>query len=918
MIKENQFCHLHIHDQYSQLDGFGSAKQYVDRAVELGFEYLGSTNHGNIDGLIQFQKACAERSILPVSGCELYIVPDASKKQAGDKRGHIIIWIKDKTGFDELCRMLTYANLDGFYRKPRIGFDTLRNADKSGWVISTACVQSFVRLEGGRDLLHDLSGDMDGDVYAELMPHDDPDVKEWNNEVIEFANELGLPLIGTNDCHYIHEDDAVVQEVLLAIQRGAKWTDKKRWRFTIDGLHLRNGREMFRAFKRQRQLTNDDIDKILMNTLEVAKKCADFRIEKQPIALPKTSEDPGGDLHEICNARFTELFGPRDDDVPFDYWDRYQEEYELIERKEFCEYFLIVKEVIDWCKEKDIMVGPGRGSVGGCLIAYLMGITKIDPIQFNLSFSRFISEDRIDWPDIDIDFEKAKRPLVRKHLEYLYGENNVCGISTFMSMKSKAAIRDVGRVFNLPADWIDDFAKSIPLATDIAEFVDSTGEGKDFYAAYPDETEYAIALDGQIRGSGQHPAAVVISSEDLTKGNRGNLCRRSGKIVANWDMSDSEHVGLIKLDVLGLGTLSVISEAQRLIRTKGCLTKPFCYHAESECYLAVDTEKIPHELEVVEFHVDKIPLDDPLVFEAISSGNTGGMFQISAYPTTTLCQEMQPESFDDVVAAIALVRPGAADIADLYIKRKHGERYQLTHPIYDRITEDTYGLLIYQEQIMQVISQMAGLPESTADKIRKVIGKKRDPKEFKQYEKQFIDGCQKEKSFSGKEAKAFWKGLQKWANYGFNKAHSVEYALIAYWTAWLKVHYPAEFYCALLTFGDFGEGMKSKRRIVNEAKEAGYDIMPPKVGRSHATSWLNKDQTLYAPFAEVKGIGPKQAIKCCNMKPTKETGGFFEIQVSRDSKTKIENLMDDIGAFDDDIPEGINEFFEFNFFDNRR
>ena len=618
-----------------------------------------------------------------------------------------------------------------------------------------------------------------------------------------------------------------------------------------------------------------------------------------------------------------EVLFKRETEQYVQYRERFHEEFDLISKKKFSKYFLVVKEIIDWCEEKEIMVGPGRGSVGGCLIAYLMGITSVDPIKFDLSFSRFISEDRIDWPDIDIDFEKIHRPAVRKHIEMLYGENNTCGISTFMKMKSRAVIRDVGRVFDLPSKKVDEFAKSIPYTYDggLGSFIDTTEEGMDFYENYPEQADIAIRLDGQIRGSGQHAAAVVISADDLTKGHRGNLCRRSGNIVANWNMKDSEYVGLMKLDILGLGTLSVLSEARRLIRTKGCRTRPFCYHAESDCYLVVEKGKnqtVDHPLEMVDFDFDKIPLDSGGAFDMIKDGKTGGMFQLSARPTTELCKEMAVNSFDEIVAAIALVRPGPTDsgMTKDYIKRKNGKQWKPGHPIYETITKDTYGLLVYQEQVMQVISKMAGLPESTADKIRKIIGKKRDPKEFEKYRKEFIAGCLKEKTFSKKQAEDFWTGLLKWASYGFNKAHSVGYALIAYWTAWVKTHYPAEFYCALLTYGDFdGDGAKSKQRIIDEAKDQGFTIMPPKVGISHSTRWLNKERVFHAPFVEIKGVGEKQAVKCCAMKKTRVAPGFFDIKVSRKSKSAMENLLDDVGAFDEGIPPKISNHFEFNFFD---
>ena len=486
-----------------------------------------------------------------------------------------------------------------------------------------------------------------------------------------------------------------------------------------------------------------------------------------------------------------------------------------------------------------------HNSVGGSLIAYLLGFTETDPIKYGLYFSRFISEERNDLPDIDIDFEDRKRHLVIEYLEKTYGKYNTAGISTFLRMKDRAVIHDVGKVFDVPYKTVNEFAQSIvPYRDDMntLEKVLELDEGQEFKKQYPEVVRNALKLKGTIKSSGQHAAAVVISKEDLRKTNRCNLAVRSKRIMVNFDMEDSEYCGLMKLDILGLNTLSVLAQTKKLINKK-------------------------------DFEFRNIPLDDQNIFTMLSRGETAGVFQLSAVPSTKLCKDMGVKEFVDIPAILALVRPGPfySGMTEMYIERYHGKKYQKTHPIYDSITKETYGLLVYQEQVMAVISKMAGLPESTADKIRKIIGKKRDSSAFEEYKKIFIRGCLKQKTFSRKQALQFWAGLLEWASYGFSKSHATEYGLISYWTAWLKYHYPSEFMAAELTYGT------GKEDIANEARKRGIKIITPKIGFSDAIEWRVADKILYAPFIEIKGVGEKEAHKILNP-ISQNSGGFFNLK----------------------------------------
>ena len=890
------FCHLHVHSEFSYLDGYGSAEQYISKAKKLGMEYIAITDHGCVDGTLKWQKECDKQGIRPILGCEFYIVPDANIKKK-ERRGHIIILARNLEGWQELCRLLTKANLDGFYSKPRIDFNSLLNADLSGLVILTACAASFINLPGGIDLLENLWESMKGRLFLEIMPHDFKDQYVLNKKLLDLhykfrSREKGnLPFVATNDCHYIEKEDWETQEVLLAIGTGAKWDDKNRFKFSIKDLHLKSPKEMQLSF-RKHCFSADQIKEAMQNTIKIAEMCCDFRIPKQEISLPRIIPKEKKEreyLYDICYDRLIDIFKKKQN-IPNEYMKHLNTELDLIAKKGFEKYFIIVHDVSQWSRKNNIMMGP-RGSVGGSVLAYLLGITNIDPMKFHLSFARFINKDRQDYPDIDIDFEKNKRELVNEYIFNKYGTKYTCGISTEMRLKSRAALQAVSRVFKIPPQDVKAFSKIIPEQGDHDEGsllqVAIDKEGKWFAKKYPKVIKFALKMENQVRGNGKHAAAVIVSDEDLTQGSKCVLVRRKGKVVCNWSMEDSEYVGLMKLDILGISTLCVLSECKRLI------LKNFAHYKKDV------------------FHFNDIPFDDKKVFSLINDGRTSGLFHLSAQHTTRVCKEIKINSFDDIVVSIALARPGPYNsgmTAD-YIKRKHGNKWQPKHLIYEDVTKYTYGILVFQEQVMQVISRVAGLSESTADKIRKVIGKKRDPKEFKPYWIQFKNGCKKMKTLSEKEAEAFWKGLLEWASYGFNKAHSVAYAMIGYWTAWCKVNYPIEFLCAHLSFGEFDENSsdsaKHKHPLLKEIMQHNIAVMPPKVGISDAIKWLAKDNKIYVPFIEIKGVGIHQAEKCAISKSISapRLEGFFgkEYAPLPKEKSKIDLMLEEIKAYDANV-----------------
>jgi DNA polymerase-3 subunit alpha len=893
------FTHLHLHDEYSYLDGFGKARQYAEFAASLGMKSLAITNHGNVDGCIHFQKECQAAGIKPIIGCEAYVVENMEERSKTEKRRHMSVWAKNEKGWVTLCRMLSKANMDGFYRRPRLDVKQLMSEDVSDLIFASACFMSMVYLPGHRKLIERLISD--STFYFEVMPHISKLQVVHNKNILDLANQFDRPIIATNDCHYPLKEDSKTQEVLLAIQQNRAWSDPKRWKFGIKGLHLRTEKEMRSAFIKQGVFTRRQIRRMLERTQEIVDAC-DLTIQNHDVDIPvpkRWEERPFAVLKRKCRKALRTK-GLADHD---EYIDRLKEELRVIRKKNIAGYFLLVHDIVAEAKKRGIGVGPGRGSVGGSLVAFLLKITQVNPIYHNLLFSRFISEDRIDYPDIDIDFEKSRRHEVFRYIEETYGDKHTCRISTDMRMKSRAAVRDVCRIFEIDEREAGQFAKAIPVYDD-SNIDDAlkTQEGKRFARNHPKALRYARKIEGQIRGSGRHAAAIVISPHNLWDGSRCVIVKRSKHLVANWNMKSCEAQGLMKLDILGLSTISVLMEAKRLIERRHSI--PVVGKARRIRANPVMFEISGHASEWSDtLNFEKIPLDDHNVYANLSKGNTMGVFQLYTKTGTDIIKDIKPKEFEDLVAAVALNRPGPMDsgMTGNYILRRAGETWKKKHPIYEEITKDTYGLLIYQEQVMKVISRVAGMSESEADEIRRIIGKKRDKESFTPYRKKFIRGCVRNRTMSKAEASDLWAGFLKWSRYGFNKSHSVAYALIAYWTAWLGTNYAIEFICALLSYGEFDDKAtdpwKTKQPLIDAAIDMGYKVLPPKYNLSSAERWEIQDSSVFAPFIEVNGIGEKVAKTCEEKKSGCEFIGFFGREGSG-NRTKTEKILDALLADD--------------------
>lgn len=899
MLKQQKFVHLHVHDEYSVLDGFGRSEDYAMHAKELGFTHLAMTNHGNIDGLIVFQKACKEQGIKPIFGCECYIVEDILEKKRGEKRKHVNILVKNKIGWENLLKLLTISNLKGFYYRPRISPAILLEYSE-GLIITTACCSSFVMDEWGEKLAFDIWDKIGGDFYFEIMPHKLEEQEKLHKKILELLKKIPAKVIATNDCHYVKEDQEKAQEVLLAVQSKKKWSDKDRFRFTIKGLHLRTFKEMMKAFRKQKSFPIGFCRKALLQTVEVSKKCENFEIEEIPVNLPEIpilqGEDDSVAITRICFEEFEKrIVGVKRN--AGEYKERLDFELSQVIEQGFSRYFLIVWELIKWSRENGIMVGPGRGSSSGSLVCYLLGIVTVDPIEFDLLFARFISPARIDLPDIDMDFEDRKRVKIRKHLEDLYGLYNVAGVSTFSRMKGKGAIRDVSRVFDIPMKDVNSACDCILTRSGgdersnytIIDAFESFEDGISFKNKYPEVVDISILMEGQIRHKGQHAAAMCISKDDLRKGLRANLQNgKSGEYVVNWEKYDIESQGIMKLDVLGLNALTVLSEIKALVKEK----------------------------RGVDIDFESIPLDDKRCFKEFSAGNNIGCFQVGSLGLSKYCKQLKIEDFNMLVNATSLYRPGTLrnGMATEFIRRKRGEsEIDYIHPALKVITEDTLGIILYQEQIMKFTYDLAGLEWKTCDVIRKVISKSQGDAQFMKFKEAFADGCVRKGTFDRETAENLWSELASFGSYSFNKSHAVAYSMITYWDMWCKVNYPEEFICSSLTFC----GEDKKPDIIREAYRLGLEVRPPKVGKSKAKDWFVDNKVLYTPFIEIKGLGERT---CGLAESYSETKGYFEESKKLLPKRFVE-IFNKIDAFrdvsyDDDFAESIEEYFKFTYVRN--
>ncbi len=798
------FVHLHVHSEYSLLDAMGRVRELVGRAVDLSMPALALTDHGVVSGAIKFYRAAREAGIKPILGCELYVAPDSRfSRDPGTHRSpfHLVLLAADRRGWQNLLRLVHCAHTEGFYYKPRVDLELLAECSE-GLIALSACESGGVQrlLLGGRteeaaDLAGRLGEIFPGRFYLELQDHGLERGRELIGAQLRLAERLNLPVVATTDVHYLDPEDREAHRVLINIQAGKRLSDPDARSFAGSDYHFLTEEEMGAKFR--------EVPQALAATLEIAERC-ELELELGRRLLPRypSSRAPTEELEEKAWAGARARYG---EPLPPEVEERLRYELSVIARMDLPSYFLIVADFVGYARARRIPVGPGRGSAAGSLVAYALGITQVDPLQFGLLFERFLNPDRVSLPDFDIDFCVRGRDEVLRYVADRYGRDHVAQIATFDRMAARSVVRDVARVLGFPYEKSDRIAKLVPFGMSLEQAL----EGVPALGELAEESEenrrlFTIArrLEGLLRNSSTHAAGVVIAPESLER--FVPLMRLTeGSFVTQFDMHDVEAVGLLKMDFLGLRNLTLLDDVVRLV--------------EKRTGLQVDLERIP--------------LDDPATYALIASGQTTGVFQLESPGMRALIRRLQPTEFRDLIALLGLFRPGPLDsgMADDYIERKHGRQpVTYPHPSTVEVLSETYGLPIYQDQILLLAQRLAGFTLGEADLLRRAMGKKK-PEEMAEMETRFVEGCVRN-GIPPEEARRIFSDIEKFSRYGFVKAHSTAYAFITYWTAYFKAHYPTEFMAALLT--SVQDNLDKVAEYIAECRGMGIEVLPPDINES--------------------------------------------------------------------------------------
>jgi len=832
-----QFIHLHLHSMYSLLDGLVKIDQLIAKAKEYDMPALALTDHGVMYGVIEFYKKCKEAGIKPIIGLECYIAPRTmSDKQpkVDTNPYHLVLLAKDEEGYKNLIQITTAAHLQGYYYKPRVDKDFLRKHSK-GLIALTSCLRGEVpvallsnKIEQAKELAleyQDIFGK--GNFYLELQDHPNmPDQRLANQRMIELAKKLDIPLVATNDVHYINSSDQEAHEILLCVQTGRVYDEENRLSMREDDFSFKSPEIMAKAFS--------DVPEAIDNTLKIAEAC-EVEIPLGQFILPryelKNGQDEDEHLMQLCKEGLVRRFGSASSEV----LQRLEEELSVIKEAGFAPYFLIVQDFCRWAKEQGIAKGPGRGSSAGSLVSYLLGITDVNPLEYQLIFERFLSKEgkRVAPPDIDLDFAEDRRGEVIGYLVNKYGQDRVAQIVTFGTMAARAAVRDVARALGMSYAQGDEIAKLIPFGVSLNQALETSPILSERYQNEPEIRrliDLAKQLEGVARHASTHAAGVVIGRDDLT--NYVPLQKEVGKeqnIITQYSMYDLESLGLLKIDVLGLANLTIIENTLKIVkRTKG-----------------------------IEVSLSKIPLDDKKTFSLLAKGETQGVFQLESEGMKKWLKELKPTEFKDIIAMVALYRPGPmAWIAD-YIAAKHArQKPKYLHPKLEPVLKETYGVPVYQEQIMQIARSLAGFSYAEADVLRKAIGKKIKKLLVAQRDK-FIQGCVKN-GIDEKTANKIFDFFEPFARYSFNKSHSTCYALIAYWTAYLKAHFPSEYMAAFLT--NEQNDLDKLSLAIKECERMKIKVLPPDINESWPDfAVVPETGSIRFGLAAIKNVGEKCA-----------------------------------------------------------
>ncbi len=895
-----EFTHLHLHTQYSLLDGAIRVKDLFPRVLELGMDTVAVTDHGNMFGAVDLYTAAKKQGVKLIFGCETYVAATDRKDRTNRRNFHLILLAKNQAGYKNLSYLNSMGYLEGFYYHPRIDKEILRDHSE-GLIGLSACLggevaQSLLKqgiAEAEKTALEYKSLFADGDFYLEMMPNGLPEQDQLNDEYRRMGPKLGIPLVATNDCHYVHRTDARAHEVLMAIQSGKTIADEKRLKHATDAYFIKSAAEMAAPFR--------DVPQALESTVEIAKRC-DVKLELDNPRLPNFKVPEGHTLDSYLEAqvelglerRFREKAALGEAFDADEYRARCKTELDVIERMQFSGYFLIVSDFIRWAKDHGIPVGPGRGSGAGSLVAYSLRITDIDPITFKLLFERFLNPERVSMPDFDVDFCMNRREEVIKYVQGKYGVENVGQIATFHQLKARGVIRDIARVMEIPYADADRLAKLVPepvqgKSPPVREAIEQEPELKKLYQSdmqIRELLDIAAALEGLNRHAGMHAAGVVISDEPLW--DRVPCFRgQNGEIVTQFAMKEAEKAGLVKFDFLGLKTLTVIHTAVGLIRGGG-----------------------------VEFDIDRIPMDDPAVYEMISRGDTTGVFQLESSGFREILKKLKPDVLEDIVAAVALYRPGPLEggMVDDFIDRKHGKK-QVTyvHPELETILKDTYGVIVYQEQVMQIAQVLAGYSLGRADLLRRAMGKK-DKSVMDQEKEGFVTGAT-DRGVPRKVADEVFDLMAFFAGYGFNRSHSAAYGWLTYQTAYLKHHFPHEFMAGLMSCD--ADNTDNIVKFIAEARAMGLEVARPCVNQSAADFAVvprsgggeaSGGKVIRFGLGAVKGVG-QGAVEAI-LESRRDEGPFVSIydfcrrvDSQRVNRRVLEALVKS-GGFDDTMAAG--------------
>jgi len=874
---EIKFTHLHVHTHYSLLDGLTKVENLVKRVKELGMDSVAITDHGIMYGAIEFYQKAKKEGIKPIIGCEVYTTADMySRAHMNNRRNHLTLLAKNEVGYKNLVKLVSKAHLEGFYYKPRIDKNLLKEHTEGLICLSGCLAGELSQLlksdqdTKARELALEFQKMFGAENYfIEIQRH--PNVSDQNYvtpKLINLAHELKMPLVATSDSHYLTKEDAEAHDILLAVQTGNNLDDEDRLTLKNDDYSINSPEEMYEKFK--------DVPEAIENTQKIADAC-DLNLQLGVSQLPEYDLPEGHTadsyLKKLCEEGIEERYPGK---ITEEVKERLSYELDVIQKTGFASYMLIVQDFVNWAKDNGIIVGPGRGSAAGSIISYLLNITTIDPLRYGLLFERFMNPDRISMPDIDLDFDDARRGEVLEYVAQKYGRDHVAQIITFGTMASRGSIRDAGRALGMPYDLCDKLAKMIPFGMNLKQSLENVSDLRYEYNADANAKKLidsASRLEGVARHASTHACGVVITKDPLTDYLPiQHSTKNDTDIITQYGMHSVEALGLLKMDFLGLKNLTIIEQAIRLI-------------------------KYNHGIEI---KIEKIPLDDPETFKLFQEARTTSVFQLESSGMKRYLRDLKPTQLEDIIAMVSLYRPGPMELIPEYVARKHGTReVSYLHPKLEPILKETNGIMIYQEQLMAAARALAGFSLAEADTLRKAVGKKIS-KLMKEQEHKFKEGAKKQ-GLSEEIANKFWSLVEPFGKYGFNKSHAACYAMIAYQTAYLKAHYPVEFMAAVMN-SDSGD-VERIAFLIDEAKMMSLEVLPPHINESFAKFTVVAEKKIRFGLSAVKNVGENVVKEI--IKERKENGPFKSIEglvtrvKGRDMNRKSLESLIKCGALDD-------------------